>query len=138
MLSNSFYDWRKDQIEPYPLKHWLFTIILGPACLIIYEIILSSLSAGMSYLSWYFPFIIVGMFMSTPFLALYYIVFKLISKRIQSSLMLRAVLDIFAIGCVVLTFIFIGGSDKYDLGIAYSASVIISSLFLNVKPKNNF
>ncbi len=120
----------------YPLKWWFTSIILAPIYMVVYSIISkSNYLISPESISIIFIFILFGLVLSLPMQILCIILFKFLIKKINSEIIIKLILNIVCITGIFTTFKLIGGSASLDLSLAYSTSVILSSLIYKIRSK---
>ncbi len=122
----------------YPIRHWFYTMLLGPVLLVLYQQITAEYPMqGIRFLpSLLFVFWIFGVVFSLPSLAVYWIVFRYVQVKFTSVPLLKLFLNIVVIFTVTITFFLIKGSMKYYGIFSYSSAAIVISIFLPIKPRN--
>ncbi|WP_345166485.1 hypothetical protein [Nibribacter koreensis] len=73
-------------------------------------------------------FVLFGLVLSLPALSLSFIIFKFLSKRITSAVLLKSLINLFIIVSIFITFQIIGGTMALMLSLVYSGSVVLASL----------
>lgn len=117
----------------YPFLLWITTIFLAPVLYLILLSIKSGTKEGMDGLAYIMLFVIFGVFYSLPVPGIVYLLFLFLNKRLRSSIFLVIIIDVVTIGCTLVTFYLIGGTMMPELGLVYSAAVVLASLILQLK-----
>ena len=121
-------------MNSYPYKHWLTSLVVGPLLMIIYEIIFDP-GPMVGVVETYFLFLTFGLFFSVPVFLLYLLTFNQLTKKINSNLTIKTILNTVGVIGIIVTFLIIKGSMAMMLAISYSVTLIISSVFYRVRPK---
>lgn len=112
----------------YPIQLWITTLIIA---LIIMVIISYS---GIAEFSFLFVVLIFSIFFSLPLILLNYFLFKLLSQKFHSTILIKLLLTFITIG-IIITFKIISGSMADDFTFIYSTAIIIASQFFKVYHK---
>ncbi len=122
---------------PYPIKQWLFTVLIGPIGVVLIELMGSSRRNASGVFESFPLFLIFGLLISLPTLLLNLIVFKTLVRKINSVWILKLTLNAIAIlGIIILMrFRIKGGPLSLQVFIAYSLVILISSLFIKIDIK---
>lgn len=121
------------------LRHWIFTLLLGP---IIFSII-NGYSANWSSRNFsdffqLYPFmIIIGLLFSLPTYLLYIFITTVLKNKNIKIVHEKTILIIFVISGVFITTALINGTVWFDLAISYSLSTIIATFFFTMYFKND-
>ncbi len=121
----------------YPIQVWL-TATLGIAPLIL-------LLAGLVNTKWNVELVTIPLFMlviplgglllSSPVLLIGLLVFRVLIREVSSETLIKLLFAVISITGVAITFWIISGSMAVMLGLIYSASVIVASLFYRINKK---
>ena len=121
------------------LRHWIFTLLLGP---IIFSII-NGYSANWSsrnfsdFFQLYPLMVIMGLLFSLPTYLFYIFITTVLKNKNIKIAYEKTILIIFVISGVFITTALINGTVWLDLAISYSLSTIIATLFFTVYFKND-
>ena len=116
----------------YPIKHWLGTLAVGPIIILIYDAVFSNYNSMLSALEFYLMFFLFGLLFSLPVLLIYYVCFKMITRKLKSKVRIKLVLLLIAILGTLLTFYLIGGTLMDPLMISYSVALVMTAIFLKI------
>jgi hypothetical protein len=121
----------------YPIQVWL-TTTLGIAPLIL-------LLGGLVNTKWNVELVTIPLFMlviplgglllSSPVLLIGLLVFRVLIREVSSETLIKLLFAVISITGVAITFWIISGSMAVMLGLIYSASVIVASLFYRINKK---
>jgi hypothetical protein len=122
----------------YPYKHFLTTIILGPALVFAQELRPVNLANMWDTYSAYLLFLMFGFVFALPAFVVYLLVYRLLIKRPVSFALIKIILNCIAIVGLFITMKLIGGSLTNEIIVAYVIAIVISSLFYRIgKQKTN-
>ncbi|MCE3282701.1 MAG: hypothetical protein K0Q66_1438 [Chitinophagaceae bacterium] len=116
----------------YPIKHWLTTLVISPAIMIVGDTIANS-KLMTDAMGIYFLFVLFGLIFSIPALLVYVIIFESIARTNRSALMVKTILNLTGAFAVLVTFLIIDGSMAKTPSIVYTVGLLIGSLFYKVK-----
>lgn len=117
----------------YPIRHWLTSLILAPALMLLYM--------GLSErdLDWvlgiYLLCLVIGLFLSFPVFLLYLFVFKKLVKTNIPTWLIKTILNIVALSGTGIIYLLVGdlGSLADDLYISYAVAIIIASFIFRLR-----
>ena len=108
----------------YLFKVWCSTIIAAPVLIMVLPSLLMA-KQGNGLDNGAFGFIAFsigyGFLLSIPTFLIIYFLFPQINKRFGNPIHLKMILTVIGIGCVLITFYLLYGSDAYDLDGNYAA-----------------
>lgn len=128
----------------FPIKLWLLSIILGPTLMSIWGLWFSDFNWVLDDLSMYFIFIIVGALLSTPALAVCYLVYILLSRKGLRAQKVKIATCLLSLLGVWVTFIFSFGWESFTwsgnrsgiiYSIIYSVSILLAALAIHFLKK---
>ena len=121
----------------YPYKHWLTTLVIAPFIPAIFSLFFK-MDDGLvfSLLEVYPISFLFSLFFSLPTVAVYYLVFYLLSKRIINLTFVKILLIGIAVIGITITQLIIKGSLSFTIIYAYSIAAIISGLFWKLRTVN--
>ncbi len=121
----------------YPIKQWLFTVLIGPMGVVLIELMVSSGRNASGVFEAFPLFLIFGLLISLLTLLVNLIAFKTLARKINSVWVLKLTLNAIAIlGIIILMrFRIKGGPLSLQVFIAYSFVILISSLFIKIDTK---
>jgi len=120
----------------YPYKHWLTSLAVGALILFFVDIISGNNNlndaVGMCMLSSIFGFIF-----SIPVFILYLLLFNLLIQKIDSSFLIKTILNTVTICGVFITIKLIGGTMMTPkMALYYSIVIIVCSFIFKIKKQN--
>lgn len=126
---------------PYPIKHFLATLLIGPCIPVFYETG-SSVEGGnpgilqtlRDLIETYPLFLMFGFVFALPAFIIYYLVYRAFIRTTLPSLAIKMLLNTVAIAGLIITLKLIFDSYIPTAIISYSIAVIISSLFFKLRP----
>lgn len=120
--------------NPYPFKHWITSLVLGPLIEFIYALFYNSyFKLNTDIISMYIMYFIFGLVFSLPVFVLYVILFNVLIKKIVSVIMIKTLLNLLTIISVFIAIKSIGGTAMTtSLCISYSIGILLSSLFYKI------
>ncbi|MCV9927322.1 hypothetical protein OIU83_06650 [Flavobacterium sp. LS1R49] len=122
----------------YMLKHWVFTLILGPIISQIIAFIPVFYPSQAIGLLEIFPIVfIASLIFSIPTYIIYAFVYNYLTNEISSIPYSKTILISIPVIGVFITTAFIDGTLWYFIAFSYSISSIITGLFFNLNFKNN-
>ena len=122
--------------HPYPYKHWLLSVILGPLFFTVYGYIsnpernLSALLDGIVLYS------MMGLMFSLPALIVYLVIFNVLFKMGISPFMLKMTLNLLAFFGAIITIKVVFDDKGISIAFFYLIAIIVSSFFFHIKPAN--
>ncbi|OYX85186.1 MAG: hypothetical protein B7Y83_05570 [Flavobacteriales bacterium 32-34-25] len=124
----------------YLIKHWVFTLLLGPfiSQILMYITILHP-NKIVGLLEVYPIAIIFSIVFSIPTYIIYAFIYYYFSNKILTVLFTKTILISLAVIGIFATLKIIGGTISLDIAISYSIASIITGLFfkLNFKDEND-
>lgn len=118
---------------PYPVKHWLTTLAIGPLILIIGDSI-SSFGFVFSTSGVYFLYAIFGLVFSLPVFGVYFWIYKKLAKTSLSSIAIKIILTSLGGIGIAVSFALINGSMVVEEVVSYSIALLIASTFYRIRP----
>ena len=120
----------------YPYSHWLLTLFIGPCLLALFSFLSEGTDDVLSFFE-ALPYVILfEIVASFPVLLLYVLLFNIVPYKKFSLPVLKWIFNVFIIGCILLVYQILGGIYFSWYTISYPVAVIISSLFLKIKAKD--
>ena len=120
----------------YPYRHWLLTLLIGPCLLALFSFLSDGINDVLSFFE-ALPYVILfEIVASFPVLLLYVLLFNIVPYKKISLPVLKWIFNVFIIGCILLVYQILGGIYFSWYTISYPVAVIISSLFLKIKAKD--
>ncbi|HQZ50376.1 MAG: hypothetical protein KA968_13480 [Chitinophagaceae bacterium] len=108
----------------YLFKVWGSTIIAAPVLIMLLtSLIMAKQGNGLDGGAFGFIAFSIGygLLLSIPTFLIIYFLFPQINKRFDNPIHIKLILAAIGIGCILLTFYFLYGSDAYDLNGNYAA-----------------
>ncbi|WP_107038704.1 hypothetical protein [Brumimicrobium mesophilum] len=120
----------KNISKNYPFNAWSLTVCTGPLLWLIYHILFNE---GFGWVDFqYLPvFIFFGVLFSLPWLVLYVLLFKFLTKKIMSSYLTKGILSIAGVLGILITFKLINGALANEFTMFYCSSFLISTWIVN-------
>lgn len=117
--------------NPYPFKHWITSLVLGPLFEFIYALFYNSnFKLSTDIISIYILYLIFGLVFSLPVFVCYLILFNVLIKKRVSTKMIKILLNLLAIVSMFFLIKSIGGTAMTtSLCISYSIGILICSYF---------
>lgn len=112
----------------YPFKHWLSTVLIGPLVFYLFEAIKGDLNYSADLLVYPLLFACIGFFYSFPTFIGFYFLFRYLARRRMSAVLIKLLLNCFAIAGMLVTSNLIGGTMMPELYFPYTTAIILSSL----------
>ena len=117
---------------PYPIKHWLATLVISPIFLVIYYVVVETRFV-LDDLSIYLLFLFMGILISLPAILVYWFAYKKMVNTDLSDLQMRLWLMLVAGIIAVTCFWLIKGSLMIQMMIAYAMGILVSSWLFVVR-----
>ena len=118
----------------YPIKHWLVTLLIGPVTTGLLGYLFYREGLGLLEV---FPILVFwGMILSLPSLLVYYLLFTIWIKKLNSALKQKLLLNGIAILCTTASFMLLTVFERSVLlsfMTGYIAAVLLASLFIKIR-----
>lgn len=120
----------------YPYKHWLTTLIVSALTIFFIDVISGNNNFN-DALGICMLFIIYGLLFSLPMFILYFLLFYILIRKVNSALIIKTILNTVTICGIYITIQLIGGTMMTPkLATYYSIILIVCSLFFKIKKQN--
>ena len=124
--------------NPYPFKHWMTSLAVGPLISFIYGGIYNpDFKINTDIIGMYLLYFAFGLAFSLPVFVLYLLIFNVLIKKTESEVIIKTTLNLVTIVSVFVIVNSIGGTAMTTtFSTIYSIGIILSSFFYNIKVKN--